>query len=129
MRIFVTVPVLPCTPLFLPGPLKKLTDGLMLMINFVICVSGGERVVSALRGRLRDTVGKTGFFVHGLGDGDVEVFPVVEVCADFLAEVAFGKLDVVLGGAVTQQQVEEVVIDVDLGNVSVWASGRGRTNW
>jgi hypothetical protein len=64
--------------------------------------------------KLRDTVRKTGFLVHGFGDGDVDFFSVVKVCADFIAEFAFGDFDVVLGGTFVGHQVEETIIDVNL---------------
>ena len=67
---------------------------------------------------LRDTVGETGFLVHSLGDGNIDFLSVIKVCADFVAEFAFGKLDVVLGGTFAGHQVEETIINVNL-SVSV----------
>ena len=63
---------------------------------------------------LLDAVGETGFLVHGLGDGNVDFLSIVKVCADFVAEFAFGEFDVVLGGPFAGHQVEESVINVDL---------------
>jgi len=58
-------------------------------------------------------VRKTGFLVHGLGDGDVDFLSVVEVGADFIAKFPFGDFDVVFGGTFVGHQVEETIIDVN----------------
>ena len=63
---------------------------------------------------LRDTVGKTGFLVHGFGDGDVDFFSVIKVCTDFLAEFAFRDFDVVFGATFVGHQVEETIVNVNL---------------
>jgi hypothetical protein len=63
---------------------------------------------------LLDAVGETGLLVHGLGDGNVDFLSVVKVCADFVAEFAFGELDIVLGGAFAGHQVEETIVNVNL---------------
>ena len=60
-------------------------------------------------------VGDGLLLTHGGDDGDEEVLALVEVVLDLLAELAVGELDVVLGGAVLGHEVEETVVDVDLG--------------
>lgn len=72
----------------------------------------GNRLGRALGGLLD---GDGLLLAHGGDDGDEEVLAVVEVGLDLLAELALGDLDVVLRVAVLGHEVEEAVIDVDLG--------------
>jgi len=79
-------------------------------------------------------IGKASLLVHGLGDGDVNFLSIVEVCLNFLAELAFRDLDVVLGRPFSSHQAEEIVIDIDLRIISygTMAIGDKRgidTNW
>jgi len=67
---------------------------------------------------LRDTVGKTGFLVHGFGDGNVDFFAVVKVCTDFIAEFAFGDFDVIFSGTFVGHQVEETIVNVNLSELA-----------
>jgi hypothetical protein len=67
--------------------------------------------------KLRDTVRKTSFLIHGFGDGDEDFFSIVKVCADFIAEFTFGDFDVVFGGSFVGHQVEETIINVNLKSV------------
>jgi len=69
-----------------------------------------EELCLSLGGAVR----KTGFLIHGLGDGNIKFLSVVEISADFIAEFALGDLDVVLLGTFSRQQIEEFIINVDL---------------
>ena len=53
-------------------------------------------------------------FTHGGDDGDKEIFTVIEVALDLLANVALRDTNVVLGGTILGHQVQETIIDVDL---------------
>ena len=58
-------------------------------------------------------------FVHGGDDGDEEILAIFETGGDFLAQVAFGDLDIVLGVTLAIHQVEETIINVDLSMPSI----------
>ena len=60
------------------------------------------------------TMRKTGFFVHGFGDGDVDFFSIVKVCADFLADFPLRKFDIVLRGTFAGHQIKKPLVNVDL---------------
>ena len=53
-------------------------------------------------------------FAHSTNDGDQEILAIVEAGLNIFAYVAFGKLDIVLWGAVLGHEVEETIVDVDL---------------
>src|SRR5277367_5127341 len=67
-------------------------------------------------GCLCDTVRKTGFLVHGFGDGDVDFFSIIKVCADFIADFPLGEFDVVFSGTFAGHQTEKPLINVNLRN-------------
>jgi len=58
-------------------------------------------------------VRKTGFLVHGFGDGDVDFFSIVKVCADFIADFSLGEFDVVFGGTFAGHQTEKSLVNVN----------------
>ena len=63
----------------------------------------------------RFLVGDSLLFTHSGDDGDEEILALVKVGLDQLAELAVGNLDIVLRGAILSHQVQEAVINVNLG--------------
>jgi len=82
--------------------------------NNVFYLSLSFSMLIAVLCRLCNTVRKTSFLIHCLGDGDVDFLSIFEICLDFLAKFAFGDFNVVLGATVGSQQVEEIIVKVDL---------------
>ena len=58
-------------------------------------------------------------FTHGGNDRDKEVLAVIEASADFLTKSTLGDLNVILRAAIVGHQVEEALINVDLGQVGL----------
>jgi len=77
-------------------------------------VSGRDLVIWSRQGGLCDTVGKTGLLVHSLGDGDVNLLSIIEVCTDLISNFALGELDIVLGGTFAGHQTEKSLVNVNL---------------
>ena len=97
------------TKFTVPQQLNKLNH---TPISTTIPVFIGERCLLLVG--LCDTVRKTSFLIHGFSDGNEDLFPVVKVCADFIAKFTFGDFNIIFSGPFIGHQTEETFVNIDL---------------